>query len=38
VAQAAVQDADQPVGQGAQCLVMGGAAGALSVVIGPGSR
>ena len=37
VAEAAVQDADQPVGQGPQGLVVGRAAGALLVVVGPGA-
>src|SRR3954454_22888442 len=37
VAQAAVQDADEPVGQGSQGLVVGGAAGALSVVVVTGA-
>jgi hypothetical protein len=38
VVQAAMQDADEPVGQGAQSLVVGGAAGAVSVVVAAGSR
>jgi hypothetical protein len=36
VAQAAVQDADESVGQGAQGLVVGVAAGAVSVVLAAG--
>ena len=37
VAQAAVQDADESVGQGPEGLVVAGAAGALGVVVGPRS-
>jgi hypothetical protein len=37
VAEAAVPDADQPVGQRPQGLVVGRAAGALLVVVGPGA-
>ena len=35
--QAAVEDADEPVGEGAQGLVVGGSAGALSVIEGAGA-
>jgi hypothetical protein len=37
VVQAAVQDADEPVGQGAQGLMMSGAVRALTVVVVPSS-
>ena len=37
VAQAAVEDADEPVREGAEGLVVGGAAGALPVVEGAGA-
>src|SRR3954453_15601849 len=36
--QAAVEDAEEPVGQGAQSLVVGGTAGAVGVVVGAGAR
>jgi hypothetical protein len=32
-----VEDADEPVGQGAECLVVGVAAGAVGVVVGAGA-
>ena len=35
--QAAVEDADEPVREGAEGLVVGGAAGALSVIEGAGA-
>jgi hypothetical protein len=35
--QAAVEDADEPVGEGAQRLLVGGAAGTLAVVESSGS-
>src|SRR4029453_16024201 len=38
VAEAAMQDADQPIAQGAQSLMVGGASGALLVVVGTGAR
>src|SRR5436190_637114 len=38
VAEVAMQDADQPIAQGAQGLMVGGASGALLVVVGPGAR
>ena len=37
VAEAAVEDADEPVGEGAEGLVVGGAAGAVAVVVGAGA-
>ena len=36
--QAAVEDADEPVGEGAEGLVVGRSAGALSVIEGAGAR
>jgi len=37
VAQAGVQDGDEPVGEGAEGLVVGSAAGALAVVVAAGA-
>lgn len=37
VFEAAVEDADPPVAEGAECLVVGVAEGATSVVVGAGS-
>ena len=36
--QAAVEDADEPVGEGAERLVVGGAAGTLPVIESAGAR